>query len=324
MFQFPSNGKVDSKTLNLPLRWQQICFNSLQTGKWIQRKNPRMVAIAREEYGFNSLQTGKWIQRLLKVPPCMLRAISGFNSLQTGKWIQRHLKEQTSRLMMGEKVSIPFKRESGFKVGLSDLNVFWAIRFQFPSNGKVDSKKSLLRTCGKKSEIKFQFPSNGKVDSKKVKSLPEVEVTPGFNSLQTGKWIQSTTCVRQPLGMEVSIPFKRESGFKGEYTHATTYVPTEFQFPSNGKVDSKFDPRDGNVKIAYRFNSLQTGKWIQSMNLTRRQAVSYRFNSLQTGKWIQSLAESKALFKAARTWFQFPSNGKVDSKLSWQTTRSPL
>ena len=36
LFQFPSNGKVDPNVMLVP--WQQlphICFNSLQTGKWI-------------------------------------------------------------------------------------------------------------------------------------------------------------------------------------------------------------------------------------------------------------------------------------------------
>ena len=59
-----------------------------------------------------------------------------------------------------------------------------------------------------------------------------------FNSLQTGKWIQTE------LGFDdfffddfVSIPFKRESGFK-HVKALRKEVRKEFQFPSNGKVDS--------------------------------------------------------------------------------------
>ena len=40
LFQFPSNGKVYSETRGIgTLSWEQ-CFNSLQTGKCIQRPPP--------------------------------------------------------------------------------------------------------------------------------------------------------------------------------------------------------------------------------------------------------------------------------------------
>ena len=38
-FQFPSNGKVDSKLYSITKSMEiKMCFNSLQTGKWIQSK----------------------------------------------------------------------------------------------------------------------------------------------------------------------------------------------------------------------------------------------------------------------------------------------
>ena len=89
---------------------------------------------------------------------------------------------------------------------------------------------------------------------------------------------------------------------------------TVFQFPSNGKVDSKtiidfdiFEPTGSS------FNSLQTGKWIQRRkNQWLLMLMKKCFNSLQTGKWIQSFVFSKS--KPREYLFQFPSNGKVDSK----------
>ena len=86
-----------------------------------------------------------------------------------------------------------------------------------------------------------------------------------FNSLQTGKCIQRTvTAHRLKFGAtKVSIPFKRESVFKGlERPFFGTPAPA-FQFPSNGKVYSKFSISLINLD-PFGFNSLQTGKCIQS------------------------------------------------------------
>ena len=60
-FQFPSNGKVypkcsDSRTCRIG-----FCFNSLQTGKCIQR-NSLLSLLLPSRKCFNSLQTGKCIQ----------------------------------------------------------------------------------------------------------------------------------------------------------------------------------------------------------------------------------------------------------------------
>ena len=90
------------------------CFNSLQTGKWIQRQNNGMlmvtamgfqfpsngkvdselsltlIRLALWQCCFNSLQTGKGIQSEDVPEDAMTDAYyNGFNSLQTGKGIQR-------------------------------------------------------------------------------------------------------------------------------------------------------------------------------------------------------------------------------------------
>ena len=63
----------------------------------------------------------------------------------------------------------------------------------------------------------FQFPSNGKVYPK-TRPLPLVpETEERFNSLQTGRCIQSIQpCQRLSGYRKVSIPFKREGVSKGD------------------------------------------------------------------------------------------------------------
>ena len=89
MFQFPSNGKADPK-LN--------CY----------------VSVATYITSFNSLQTGKRIQRRARFVKGVIQRLtcSSFNSLQTGKRIQRNIRNLGRNLAY---VSIPFKRESGSK-----------------------------------------------------------------------------------------------------------------------------------------------------------------------------------------------------------------
>ena len=135
-------------------------------------------------------------------------------------------------------VSIPFKRERGFK-DTKSTEVFRSRLdlFQFPSNGKGDSKHHRDAWC--RSSASFQFPSNGKGDSKQQGCQGFQLFQSGFNSLQTGKWIQSLKCYSQrSLNTEVSISFKRESGFKDSFDYHIE-LELKFQFPSNGKGDSK-------------------------------------------------------------------------------------
>ena len=137
-FQFPSNGKVYSKKtiLDHSGRMTVRCFNSLQTGKCIQRgirkntktskpnkfqfpsngkvysKSNLRTIFSTSRSGFNSLQTGKCIQSLRHSHP-KNRSLICFNSLQTGKCIQSH--QKSLQLRVSVAVSIPFKRESVFK-----------------------------------------------------------------------------------------------------------------------------------------------------------------------------------------------------------------
>ena len=190
-------------------------------------------------------------------------------------------------------VSIPFKRESVFKA------VYEAWR---ASDEKV---------------AEFQFPSNGKVYSKVGNLIVDAESY-----------------------IDVSIPFKRESVFKGEKNPLRLRSFLTFQFPSNGKVYSKCNTcyvqrNHISVSIPFKresvfkgalgeiksdsdigFNSLQTGKCIQSVEVETSAPINLEsFNSLQTGKCIQRdpiLPPSQAMAlerqnqtRAARGFFYF-------------------
>ena len=114
---------------------------------------------------------------------------SGFHSLQTGKCIQRTELNGDNGEMT--EVSIPFQRESVFKVtcstwtGVTNLvsipfkreSVFKDARIEDDSTGGL--------------YFLFPFPSNGKVYSKLIRALTTFGNNMSFHSLPPGKCIQS-------------------------------------------------------------------------------------------------------------------------------------
>ena len=140
-----------------------------------------------------------------------MAAFNSFNSLQTGRYVES-------------------KDAARFHASFS--------KFQFPSNGKVHGKMR-FRAMPEELVVKFQFPSNGKVHGKyDGYSLPELFVR-------------------------------------------------VFQFPSNGKVHGKqilFERKIQDI----RFNSLQTGRYMESIRLYRKPPKEISFNSLQTGRYMES------------------------------------
>ena len=241
----------------------------------------------------------------------MLSRLFCFNSLQTGKYIQR---TEGYTFVRPHEVSIPFKRESISKVVDCKWKLNWS-KFQFPSNGKVYPKIQRLITKGvaqnsfnslqtgkyiqsitKPEEVvieaEFQFPSNGKVYPKSNgEKIEEFELTL-FQFPSNGKvYPKDSIVVFYILKRIVSIPFKRESISKetppsrrwpwmsysfnslqtGKYIQrlqrffCTGQISTEFQFPSNGKVYPKPPSRKARGVFSFSFNSLQTGKYIQSL-----------------------------------------------------------
>ena len=165
VFQFPSNGKVYSELLIIesPEAPLQNGFNSLQTGKCIQRNRTNEETEADLE-SFNSLQTGKCIQSQEG------SVFSEQGSDQVSIPFKRESVFRVTRLETEAviyKVSIPFKRESVFRVrGRGRQRSFRIGSFQFPSNGKVYSEVAAAEELGGEfATIRFQFPSNGKVYS---------------------------------------------------------------------------------------------------------------------------------------------------------------
>ena len=61
----------------------------------------------------------------------------------------------------------------------------------------------------------------------------------------------------------------------------------QFQFPSNGKVEPKVSTTQPPIRELSCFNSLQTGKWSQRAIMRSETFEARSFNSLQTGKWSQ-------------------------------------
>ena len=112
--------------------------------------------------------------------------------------------------------------------------------FQFPSNGKAYPKPVDVYVKVKAEEKKFQFPSNGKAYPKRWVGLTRRRDKMSFNSLQTGRHIQSFT-----VSEDVKVS------------------TTRFQFPSNGKAYPKDVKVSTTRKELAGFNSLQTGRHIQ-------------------------------------------------------------
>ena len=110
-------------------------------------------------------------------------------------------------------VSIPFKRESISKAGPA-----------------IHAANDILQVS-----IPFKRESISKVAMERYREARMFR----FNSLQTGKHIQSNENISSGRRFRVSIPFKRESISKGQSSNACRIM-----------------------KI-FRFNSLQTGKHIQ-------------------------------------------------------------
>ena len=165
-----------------------------------------------KKMSFNSLQTGKHME---SVPDGNLPRVrlNAFQFPSNGKAHGKHKDE---------------KRCGGLG------------KFQFPSNGKAHGKQATIQrrhTCLRQ----FQFPSNGKAHGKHCSPpLFLLNFFMCFNSLQTGKHMESLhhgyirmrhdkfqfpsngkahgkpqRQFRQAMTVIVSIPFKRESTWKG-------------------------------------------------------------------------------------------------------------
>ena len=161
--------------------------------------------------------------------------------------------------------------------------------FQFPSNGKAYPKWTMDfdEFCR---EDRFQFPSNGKAYPK-PQSYQKNPQKISFNSLQTGRHIQSCCC-----------------------RFNLWYCCGSFQFPSNGKAYPKWANRQSasicwRVSIPFKREGISKAMqriqlWFKTVQVSipfKREGISKgiqlrysayvwptSFNSLQTGRHIQS------------------------------------
>ena len=264
-----------------------LSFNSLQTGKCIQ-SNRQNIPLCRKHRMFQFPSNGKVSPKLMAICRSAEFGFS-FNSLQTGKCIQSIAfiyigigNEYAFQFPSNGKVSPKFQRP--------DLS-FRIYRFQFPSNGKVSPK---LYYAGWMPDllVTFQFPSNGKVSPKRVTTTAEGATVYCFNSLQTGKHIQSEKGMLDVNGQPNKFPFpsngKAYPKRVGEAKHMADTLKT-FPFPSNGKAYPK-EMLAGASFGDHSFHSLQTGKHIQRSTSNEHSQINlmWSFHSLQTGKHIQS------------------------------------
>ena len=247
-----------------------------------------------ERICFNSLQTGRYIQSIFWML-LQMEILYCFNSLQTGRYIQS-------------------------QAVLASLDKFTV--FQFPSNGKVYTKKTIKsRECccwwhcfnSLQTGRYIQSPSStwrqriavycfnslqtGRYIQRLDKSWHIISTCQRFNSLQTGRYIQRLMWMwTQHTTVTVSIPFKREGIYKVTNPKKRRKKKKKFQFPSNGKVYTKERYQDESQRYINCFNSLQTGRYIQSSELKSQvRKMKQSFNSLQTGRYIQRQNTRKRL-----------------------------
>ena len=195
MFRFPSNGKVHGKDGKPVMTSDVFEFQFPSNGKvhgkhqisdLIERVNATVSIPFKRE---SSWKVGELSPRYRQLP--------SFQFPSNGKVHGKIYLELTGNAFV--YVSIPFKRESSWKVAYARRTAVETVRFQFPSNGKVHGKPGET-TSLRFAASAFQFPSNGKVH---------------------GKW-RTRSQINAPYRRLVSIPFKRESSWKGSNSPTRT------------------------------------------------------------------------------------------------------
>ena len=262
-FQFPTNGKVSSD-----------CRNQLL---WSGR--PDRVSIPYEREGI--------FRRAIYLLPNDAHVIvsipyerEGIFRLPTrGVWSTRRI------------VSIPYEREGIFRLRRADSPfLIKEIQFQFPTNGKVSSdntqtppannggtvsipyeREGIFRhleilTLLKGEKVGFNSLRTGRyLQTIGVSEVPSDMMGGGFNSLRTGRYLQ-TYCLPRWLRQRipVSIPYEREGIFRHLNKDDLVVASLVFQFPTNGKVSSDSKPVRWKRTRGSCFNSLRTGRYLQT------------------------------------------------------------
>ena len=134
----------------------------------------------------------------------------------------------------------------------------------------------------------FQFPSNGKVHRKFAATRSVVVSVEEFQFPSNGKVHGKCEPTQLLLAeLRVSIPFQRESSWKVGITFSIVSQP-------------------------HSFNSLQTGKFMESKQADWNQTDQNAFRFPSNGKVHGKHLPERRL--GTDTWFQFLSNGKAYPK----------
>ena len=123
---------------------------------------------------FNSLQTGKRIQRTENILGSQRKKKFQFPS--NGKAYPKPIKKECSGCRCSQRVSIPFKRESVSKVG-STHDPISPAKKRFNS---LQTGKRIQRSNQRESQKRlspFQFPSNGKAYPKGSKTKTQCRLS---------------------------------------------------------------------------------------------------------------------------------------------------
>ena len=339
LFQFPSNGKAYPKVeVFARAETSPLSFNSLQTGKHIQRRTPERSAGTQSRFQFPSNgkpypksknsrtrytsnmilfqfpSNGKaYPKSMASLHPSPLHS---FNSLQTGKHIQ------------SEELNL---RNEDFH------------KFQFPSNGKAYPKEADLlqlteeylacfnslqtgkhiqrasTTVDERDDIAFQFPSNGK-------AYPKAFFDIALWSIEVWKFQFPSNGKAYPKGRneeynchnnQVSIPFKRESISKVPPSSSHAGVNLPVSIPFKRESISKVDVELGDLKPDQVFQFPSNGKAYPktSTGMVRYELdrlVSIPFKRETISKVVVRVWPLQSVFLQ----FQFPSNGKAYPKFT--------
>ena len=247
-FQFPPNGKAYPKRCtksNAVPVCNQVSIpserESISKGTW---NSPSSHSFSLES--FNSLRTGKHIQRWEKYQRAYENEQRSFNSLRTGKHIQRCVVKNLK--VLGILFQFP-PNGKAYPKQIRRRNKGNNNWFQFPPNGKAYPKQTrYLRTLYVLG-IKFQFPPNGKAYPKWKDRIPEYPLS-GYVSIPSER--ESISKVRT-RAMEIptrwtlfQFPPNGKAYPKSKNVDCTSCFH-KFQFPPNGKAYPKSEDKAGRL-----------------------------------------------------------------------------
>ena len=188
--------------------------------------------------------------------------VSCFNSLQTGRHIQTSTNPTSKEVM--EAFQFPSNGKAHSDVStLLDATRFGAVSIPFKREGTFRRARARIsNACG--DFVSIPFKREGTFRPSATRAVSICAGTSSFNSLQTGRHIQTFERCRAYTPVKVSIPFKREGTFRRITTFGQlhgTLVSIPF------KREGTFRPYTHQTVFPdiQGFNSLQTGRHIQTI-----------------------------------------------------------